>query len=138
MVEKTHTAGWWPEFYEPFRNVASKVADWFAPAAEAAHSKDAYEIVLELPGVAEKDIDISVQDGVLTVEGEKRSEKEEKGKSFYFSERRYGAFQRSFRLPEDAVSDAVTAEISDGVLTIRVAKVKPKKSAAKRIQIAHK
>ena len=72
------------------------------------------------------------------MQGEKRSEKEEKGKSYYFSERRYGAFQRSFRLPEDARPDDVTAVIADGVLTIMVGKAKPKKSEATRIKIARK
>ena len=135
MVEKSHTAGWWPDFYEPFRGAASRVADWFAPAAEAAHNNNAYEIALELPGVDEKDINVSVHDGVLTVQGEKQSKKEEKGTSYYFSERRYGSFQRSFRLPVDAQDDNVTAEIANGVLTIRVGKSKPDKSETKKIQI---
>jgi len=125
MVEKSHTAGWWPSLYEPFRNAASQVADWFAPAAEASAGKDAYEVVMELPGVEEKDIDVQVHDGVLTIKGEKRSEKEEKGKSFYFSERSYGSFQRSFRLPEDVQQDAIGAHIKDGVLTVRVPKAQP-------------
>lgn len=74
MVEKTHTAGatgTWPQFYEPFRNFGQKVADWLAPASEASSTDGSYKISLELPGVEEKDIDISVHDGVVTVKGEK-------------------------------------------------------------------
>ncbi len=59
MVEKSHTAGSLPSLYEPLKNIGQKIADWFAPASEASASQDAYEIVLELPGVKDEDIDVS-------------------------------------------------------------------------------
>jgi HSP20 family protein len=102
MVDRSHTAGWLPQAYAPLRRLGEKVAEWLAPKADAALAEDCYEISLELPGVAAGDIDVMVQDGSLTVQGEKRFEHEEAGWTYFFSEREYGAFQRSFRLPPDA------------------------------------
>ena len=135
MVEKSHTAGWWPDIYTPFRNAGQKIADWFAPASEASSNDNGYRIVMELPGVAEKDIDVSVHNGVLTIKGEKREEKEEKKENYYFSERSYGSFQRSFRLPDDAVEGDIAADIKDGVLTVSVPKSLPKQAEAKKISV---
>ena len=82
-----------------------RIADWFAPRAEATASNAHYEITMELPGVAQDDIEVSLHDGVLTVKGEKRSERKEEGEGYFFSEREYGRFQRTFRLPADARGD---------------------------------
>lgn len=120
MVEKSHTSGFWPSFYEPLRTAGARLAEWIAPASEASSGEDAYRIAVELPGVAEADIDLQVHDGVVTLKGEKKSEREEKGDTWYFSERQYGSFSRSFRLPPDADQEAVAASLSDGVLTISV------------------
>lgn len=122
MVEKSHTGGFWPSLYDPLRQMSRQVAEWFAPASEAAAGEDAYRITIELPGVAEKDIDLSVQDGVVTLKGEKRSEKEESGETWFFSEREYGSFSRSFRLPPDADEGGVDAHLKDGVLTLTIPK----------------
>lgn len=126
MVEKSHTSGFWPSLYDPFRQMGARIAEWVAPASEASGEEDVYTITVELPGVAEADIHLSVEDGALTLKGEKRTEREEKGRTWYFSERQYGAFSRSFRLPPDADTGAVAAALKDGVLTITV----PKKAKA--------
>ena len=125
MVEKSHTSGFWPSLYDPFRNMGARLAEWVAPASEAAAGNEAYKINMELPGVAEDDIELTVNEGVVTVKGEKKTEREEKGETWYFSERQYGAFSRSFRLPPDADGAAVDAHLKDGVLTVTV----PKKAA---------
>ena len=140
MVEKAHTAagtgeGWWPSIYAPLRQAGQKIADFFAPQAEAAATENAYEISLELPGVTADNIDVSVHDNVLTIKGEKRSERTETGRTYFFSEREYGAFQRSFRLPADAEADKITADFKDGVLDVRIAKQGPAAEAARRIQV---
>lgn len=122
MIEKSHTSGFWPSLYEPLRNVGTKLAEWVAPASEASADDDAYHIAMELPGVAEKDIDLSVHDGVVTVKGEKKTSFDEKGETWYFSERQYGAFSRSFRLPPDADGDKIKAALKDGVLEITIGK----------------
>lgn len=126
MVERSHTAGWVPQqIYAPLRRLGEKVADWFAPKADAAMAEDYYEISLELPGVAAEDIVVGVQEGALTVQGEKRFDHEESGRTYFFSEREYGAFQRSFRLPPDAAKDRIDAAFKNGVLNVRIAKLQP-------------
>ena len=135
MVEKTNSPAWWPSFHEPFRHLGDRIADWFAPRAEAKESNAQYEITMELPGVAEKDIDVSLHDGVLTVKGEKTSERKEEGEGYFFSEREYGRFRRTFRLPADAKGDGVGADFSNGVLTITVPKMAEEKQEAKKIKV---
>ena len=96
MVERSQTGGWMPGLYEPIKKAGQKLADWFAPRSDAALTTSAYEIAMELPGVALENIEIAVQDSMLLVSGEKVAEREESGKNFLFSEREYGAFQRAF------------------------------------------
>jgi HSP20 family protein len=139
MVEKSHTSGFWPSLYDPFRNLGTRVADWFAPASEASANGDAYKIAMEVPGVEEKDIELTVEGGVVTVKGEKQSAREEKGETWYFSEREFGSFSRSFRLPPDAEESGVGADLKDGVLTVTVPKKTAKASAGvRKVAIARK
>lgn len=136
MVESSQNAGFWPSLYDPFARMSGRVAEWFAPRSEATRSADAYEITLELPGVKPEDVDVEAHEGTLTVRGEKHAEKTEQKADYFFSERQYGAFQRSFRLPPDADPDGVTAEFDDGVLRLRVAKRKETQKAAKKVKVS--
>jgi HSP20 family protein len=140
MVEKSHTAAgheanWLQNIYDPLRQAGQKIADFFAPQSEAAATDAQYEINVELPGVEPDDIDVSVHGDTLALKGEKRFEREESGKTYFFSERAYGAFQRSFRLPADADGDNVSAEFKNGVLTIKVGKLGNEAGGAKRIPV---
>lgn len=136
MVEKSHTAGLWPNIYEPLRHFGTRVAEWFAPASDAKGGNDAYVITVELPGVDEKDIDLQVHDGVVVLKGEKREEREESGDTWFFSERQFGMFQRSFRLPADADEAGVKADLKNGVLRLTVPKKDPEAAkGAKSIRI---
>jgi HSP20 family protein len=136
MVESSHKSGFIPSLMDPLRSMSARVADWFAPASEAAANGAEYRIAVELPGVEEKDIDITMHDGVVTVSGEKTSEREETGETYFFSERTYGSFSRSFRLPPDADAEAVNADLKDGLLTIRVPKKAPAaKEGARKVKI---
>lgn len=135
MVEQTHTAGWLPNLYEPLRNVGQKVADWFAPRSEASAAKDSYEINIELPGVKSEDVDVSVHDNSITIRGEKQSKRRETGRTYFFCEREYGAFQRTFRLPPDAEKDGIEAEFKDGVLSLRIAKRAPNKPEGRKVEV---
>ncbi|KAB2912363.1 MAG: Hsp20/alpha crystallin family protein [Hyphomicrobiaceae bacterium] len=135
MVERSHTAGLLPNIYGPLRKLGEKVADWFAPKADAAVAPDFYEISLELPGVSPDEIEVSVQDETLTVQGEKHFEREEQGKSYFFSEREYGAFQRSFRLPPDASADRVDAAFRNGVLTITIPKLRAAQQDIRKVVV---
>jgi HSP20 family protein len=135
MVERSQTAGWLPSLYEPIKKAGQKIADWFAPRSDASVSQDAYEITMELPGVDADDIDVAVQDGMLVVTGEKRSEHEETGRSYFFSEREYGAFQRAFRIPADAQQEAIDADFKNGVLVICIPKVRAEAGVSRKVNI---
>ncbi|MEO1459890.1 MAG: Hsp20/alpha crystallin family protein [Pseudomonadota bacterium] len=135
MMDKTTTSGWLPDFFEPFRHVGQQVADWFSPRSDASTGNGAYEICLELPGVPQEAIDIQLHDGVMTVRGEKSRQRSEERDGYFFSERQYGRFQRTFRLPADASEEGVSAEFKDGVLKIRVPKAQETAPKAKKIAI---
>ena len=135
MVEKSHTAGWLPNLYDPLRTIGHRVADWFAPRSDASAMEDGYEINVELPGVKADNVDVALDGNSLTVRGEKVSEKEESGRTYFFSEREYGAFQRTFRLPADADHENIKAEFDDGLLRLNIARKKPQKPEEKKIEV---
>lgn len=95
--------------------------DW-APEVDIIESEKEYLIKAELPEIKKEDVKVSVEKGVLTIQGERKQEKEEKGKKFHRIERSYGAFERSFTLPDDADEERVSAEFKDGVLSVHLAK----------------
>ncbi len=136
MVEKTSLSSLWPSLYEPFRLAGSRIADWLSPASEASQDDNGYRISVELPGVAEEDIHLTVEDGMVEVKGEKKTSREEKGETWYFSERQFGSFTRSFRLPADADQAGVRAEVKNGVLTVVIPKKQQSEPKPKRIPIA--
>ena len=141
MVEKSHAAGpnlagWYPSILGPLQGIKEHIADFITPQSDAASTDAHYEINLELPGVSLDDIKIDVEDSHLTVQGEKRTETEEKGKTYFFSERTFGAFQRSFRLPPNVQEDKITAAFKDGVLSIRAPKAGTAPETSRRIKIA--
>ena len=102
-----------------------------APAVDIAEKDNAYEVTAELPGMDEKNIELKLANGSLTIKGEKKEEKEEKKKDYYLSERHFGAFERSFPLPEDIDTDKIEANFKKGVLTVKLPKkpeaIKPEK-----------
>jgi len=108
------------------------VADWM-PTVDISETEGEYLIKAELPEVRKEDVKVTVENGVLTLQGERRQEKEEKGKRFHRVERSYGSFVRSFTLPESVDESSVKAEYKDGVL--KVTMPAPKEIAAKKIQI---
>jgi HSP20 family protein len=106
-----------------------------APAVDIAEHDKAYEITAELPGMDEKDIDVKYADGVLTIKGEKKEEKEEKEKDYYLSERRFGSFQRAFRVPDGVDADQIEADFKNGVLTVALPKSAEAQKREKKIAI---
>ncbi|MGZ3273282.1 MAG: Hsp20/alpha crystallin family protein [Caulobacteraceae bacterium] len=97
---------------------------------DCAETEDGLELTAEMPGLKEKDVQVVVSDGVLTISGEKRAEREQKDKGYMFVERSYGAFSRSVDLPADIDSTKIKATIADGVLKVvapRRAKTDPQK-----------
>lgn len=104
------------------------MVDW-TPSADISETDTAYLIKAEIPGVKKEDVKVTVQEGMLTIQGERKMEKEEKDKKFHRVERSYGSFMRSFRLPDDADESAVKAEFKDGMLNVTLPKspkAKPK------------
>ena len=104
------------------------VADWM-PTVDISETEGEYLIKAELPEVRKEDVKVTVENGVLTLQGERRQEKEEKAKRFHRVERSYGSFVRSFTLPESVDENSVKAEYKDGVLNLHLPKsekVKPK------------
>lgn len=108
-----------------------------APAVDIVDLEKEIQVRVELPGMAEKDIDVEISDNMLTIRGEKKEEREEGEKEgrYYISERRYGSFERSLRLPESANRDKVEARFSKGVLTIAFPKTKEALQKTKKIKI---
>lgn len=108
----------WPASFEEFSA--------FLPSLDISETEDAMEISAELPGMSEKDIDVTLSSdrSTLTIKGEKKQEKEKKEKGYYHSERSYGAFRRAIALPSPAKDEQVQATFQNGVLTVHLKKDK--------------
>ena len=107
----------------------------WTPAFDIAENDKEYIVTAELPGIDPKDIEITIANGVLTIKGEKKREEESRSENYYYMERQYGAFQRSFRLPEEVKEDKIDATYKNGVLRLVIPKVHEGK--VKRIEIKH-
>lgn len=118
--------------FDPFRRLGAAFdigRGDLVPNMEVTEEKKSYQISVELPGVDEKDISLTLQDHMLTIAGEKKSEREEEKKDYHLSERRYGSFRRSFRVPDDVDEDKIAASFDKGVMAIvlpKVASARPK------------
>jgi HSP20 family protein len=119
----------------PSRSAFSFTLPAAPPALEMVDEDKAYRLTAELPGLGEKDVDISLADGVVTISGEKKEEKDEKDKGYVLSERRYGAFRRQIGLPSDVDPDGIKAAFKDGVLTITLPKDEKARTRARKIEI---
>jgi HSP20 family protein len=106
-----------------------------APRVDMKETEGAVEIHAELPGVAEKDVEVQLADGILTIKGEKRQEREEKEKGHYLMERSYGSFLRQIPIPVEVEEDKVEARFDKGVLSITLPKRPSAETKAKKIEI---
>jgi len=106
------------------------LADW-VPTADITEDDKEYLIKAELPDLKKEDVKVTVENGVLTISGERKFEKEQKEKKYHRIERAYGRFVRSFALPDDADPGGVKADFKDGVLTVHL----PKSERARPTQI---
>jgi len=107
----------------------------FVPVFDISENEKEYSVIAELPGIDEKDIEVTLLDGILTVKGEKKQETEDKEETYHRIERRYGSFVRSFRIPDKVETDKINATFKDGVLRLTV----PKSGESKvtKIKIKH-
>jgi HSP20 family protein len=105
------------------------------PKIDIKDQKNSVVVKAELPGVKEEDVTIEILDNTMTISGEKKEEKEEKDeeKGYYYKESHSGSFTRSFSLPSEVMADKAEADMKDGVLTITVPKIEPKKASKVKI-----
>ena len=113
----------------PFRRAFEFDLPWsretgifLAPAVDVAEKEKELEITAELPGMDTNDIEIKLANGMLTIKGEKKEEKEERNKDYHLSERRYGSFTRAFQVPDGVDTAKIEATFTKGVLTVKLPK----------------
>jgi HSP20 family protein len=106
----------------------------WVPAMDLVETDDHFVLRADLPGMSESDVDLSLEDNVLTLSGERRTEREEQGEGFYRLERASGAFSRSLTLPEGVDADTIAASFDKGVLEVRIPK--PEQRKPRKLQIA--
>jgi HSP20 family protein len=123
-------------FRDPWRMIAETRAraGMWAPDVDIIDTDREVTVRAEIPGIDPKDLEVTVSGDMLTISGRKTEEKEEKGKAFFRSERRYGAFRRSLALPAGIDAQQVSAEIDKGVLAVRIPKTR--EGGARRIEIS--
>jgi HSP20 family protein len=121
----------WDSFFEgrPGRK-AGEVGEWL-PSLDVSETKNDLVVKAELPGMDPKDIEISLNNGLLTIKGEKKQEKEEKDENYHVIERSYGSFTRSVRLPREGQSGKISASYKSAVLRVTL----PKSEEAKKKEI---
>jgi HSP20 family protein len=105
------------------------------PLMDLIDEKDQYKVIMEVPGINKEDIDINVTEDSLTVRAESRTEQKKEEKGYYYQERRYGSFQRTFRLPGDILPDSASAEYKNGVLEIKMKKKQDAKTKEHKVQV---
>jgi HSP20 family protein len=139
LFEGFHPGGW--EF--PFGRRAFELEPFWArekgfaiaPAVDVAEREKEYEITAELPGMDEKDIEIKLANDMLTIKGEKKEEKEERQKDYHLTERRYGSFMRSFKVPPGVDTGKIEAAFAKGVLTVKLPKTAEAQKSEKTISV---
>ena len=107
----------------------------FSPRMDIKETKGVLTVTAELPGMDQKEIDVSVHDGVLTISGEKKVGKEEKGTDYHYIERSYGCFARSVSLPDTVDTEKIGAAYKDGVLTVTLPRTAKAMEQSKKIPI---
>jgi HSP20 family protein len=123
--------------WDPFR-ISGGTFSVTAPHVDVSETDKGYEISAELPGMDEKDINVEVKDDVLTVSGEKKEESEKEAKDYHVSERRFGSFRRSFRLPSGVNQDKLSADFKKGVLKIALPKSAESQKKSRKIDVKAK
>ena len=116
------------------RDMSPALCDW-APAVDISEKEKEYLVKAELPGVKKEDVKVELLNGVLTLSGERKFEKDEKNEKTHRIESAYGAFIRSFAVPEDVLAEKIAADYKDGILAVHLPKTDIKKPATKAIKV---
>jgi len=136
----------WPSIQDDFRDLLSRfdemtdfppmtVQGQFVPKVDVRDQGNSYLVTAEIPGMTQKDINVSLEQNVLTLEGEKKSEHEDKGKGYWRSEISYGRFYRAIPLNDEIDEGKVEASYRDGVLKVTLGKIEGKERKSKKIEI---
>ncbi|MDB6084722.1 MAG: Heat shock protein Hsp20 family [Gammaproteobacteria bacterium] len=112
----------------------NRQVDW-APSADISETDKEYVIRAELPAVRKEDVQVTYVDGMITIKGERKQQKDEKGEKFHRVESFYGTFERAFSLPENVNPDAIRCDSRDGVLTVHIPKAETPTHQAKQITV---
>lgn len=107
----------------------------FSPKIDISNDDSSIEVNAELPGLDEKDIQVSLQEDVLTIKGEKKSEDEKKSKDFYRLERRFGSFERSIKVPQEIDAENIKASFKNGVLNVFLPKSEKAEENVRKIEV---
>lgn len=126
-------------FTDPFGSfglqTANETDNAFYPRLDISESDQDYKVVAEVPGMSEKDINVTLNDNILTISGKKELEREEKNRQYHRVERSYGSFRRDVELPSEVIPDKVEAKFKNGVLEIVLPKPAAEISKGKKITI---
>jgi HSP20 family protein len=118
---------------DPFRR--AKAAFSGMPAVDVTETEKGYKVVAELPGMDEKNIEVKIANGMLTIKGEKQEDKEEEKQDYYVRERSFGSFERTFQVPDGVDLDQVDASFKKGVLTVMLPKTAEAQKAEMKITV---
>ena len=135
MRDLDHFSNRFQRFFDEFPGFQNVSQDSFSPRIDISENEKSILIDAEIPGVPKENLKLTLQDNILTIEGEKKKRSEEKEKNFYREERSFGKFKRSFTLPVEVDSDNVDAKFNDGTLEIKLNKLEPKVEKEKVIEL---
>jgi len=122
-------------YFDDFSNFGFNMNENFYPRIDISENKNRIDVTAEIPGVKKENIKITLQDNILTIEGEKKKENEQKENNYFRSERMFGSFKRSFTLPKEVDSESVEAKFEDGMLHIQMKTTAPKVKNEKLIEL---
>jgi HSP20 family protein len=119
----------------PMSRPLTEGAHWLKPSLDISATDKEYTLQVELPGINAKDVEVEVSGDTLKIRGEKKQEKEDKGRDYYAIERSYGSFQRVLALPADAKVDGIDAKFKNGVMTITIPRDESASQSVKKIEV---
>ena len=123
-----------PSFSRPLRRAGGETIEW-TPVADISEDDKEFLIKAQLPEVKREDVKVTLQDGALTISGERKHEKKQKGENEIRIESFYGSFSRTFSLPDNVDTKGIRAEAKDGVLRVHVPKLEGAKSTSTQIEV---
>ena len=126
------TLGRWPRVM--LEGNGGRKLEW-SPSADISETEKEYVIRAELPAVKKEDVQVTLDEGTITIKGERKQRTEDKSEKFHRVESFYGSFERSFSLPENINSDAIRCESKDGILTVHIPKTETPKQKPKQIAV---